>query len=86
VSAPRQQILPFPLLLSDAIIDHRRSLTAIGYAATFTFLLCVISVHRLRVGDIDVVGAIGDSLTAGNGVLAWTVLGCLTEYRGRSWR
>ncbi|XP_023933662.1 phospholipase B1, membrane-associated [Lingula anatina] len=43
------------------------------------------SVHRLRPGDIKVVAAMGDSLTAGNGILAWTVLGCLTEYRGRSW-
>ncbi|XP_067938740.1 phospholipase B1, membrane-associated-like isoform X2 [Watersipora subatra] len=43
------------------------------------------SVHKLRAGDIDVIAALGDSLTAGNGVLAWTVIGCLTEYRGRSW-
>ncbi|XP_066282973.1 phospholipase B1, membrane-associated-like [Branchiostoma lanceolatum] len=43
------------------------------------------SVHQLRPEDVDVVGAIGDSLTAGNGALAKTPLGLLTEYRGRSW-
>ncbi|CAH1264274.1 PLB1 [Branchiostoma lanceolatum] len=43
------------------------------------------SVHQLRPEDVDVVGAIGDSFTAGNGASAWTILGCLTEYRGRSW-
>lgn len=43
-------------------------------------------VHRLRVGDIKVVAAMGDSLTAANGARAWTVIGCLTNYRGTSWR
>jgi len=43
------------------------------------------SVHKLAVGDIDIVAALGDSLTAANGASAWTILGCLTEYRGRSW-
>lgn len=32
------------------------------------------SVHQLRPGDIDVVGAMGDSLTAGNGALATNIL------------
>lgn len=45
-----------------------------------------VAVHKLRVGDIDVISAMGDSLTAANGALAWTILGCLTEYRGRAWR
>lgn len=43
------------------------------------------SVHELRPGDIDVVGAIGDSLTAGNGALAVDVLQVLLEGRGQSW-
>jgi phospholipase B1, membrane-associated len=43
------------------------------------------SVHRLTPGDIKIVGAIGDSLTAANGAKASTLLGLLTEYRGISW-
>ncbi|GAB0096524.1 Phospholipase B [Sergentomyia squamirostris] len=40
------------------------------------------SVHQLRPGDIDIVGSIGDSLTAGHGVLATNVLEVLSENRG----
>ena len=43
------------------------------------------SVHRLRPSDINVVAALGDSLTAALGANAKTVLGLLFEYRGRSW-
>uniref|UniRef100_A0A1A9Z5W9 Phospholipase B1, membrane-associated n=1 Tax=Glossina pallidipes TaxID=7398 RepID=A0A1A9Z5W9_GLOPL len=43
------------------------------------------SVHRLRPGDIDIIGAMGDSLTAGNGILATTILQVSTENRGKSW-
>jgi len=43
-----------------------------------------ISVHALRPSDVRIVAAIGDSLTAGNGALAKTPLGLLTEYRGRA--
>ncbi|XP_066506519.1 phospholipase B1, membrane-associated [Hoplias malabaricus] len=45
------------------------------------------SVHTLRPGDIKVVGALGDSITAGNGVGAAQInlLGVMTEYRGLSW-
>jgi hypothetical protein len=39
----------------------------------------------LRPGDIDIVGAIGDSLTAGSGALALDVLQVLLEGRGVSW-
>jgi len=42
------------------------------------------SVHALRPSDVQVVAAIGDSLTAANGALALTPLGLLTEYRGRA--
>lgn len=43
------------------------------------------SVHKLTPGDIDVIGSIGDSLTAGNGAFALDVLQVLLEGRGASW-
>lgn len=43
------------------------------------------SVHMLRLGDIDIIGAIGDSLTAGNGIFALNELQVLIEGRGASW-
>lgn len=43
------------------------------------------SVHRLTPGDVDVVGAIGDSLTAANGAFAIDGLQTLLEGRGVSW-
>ncbi|XP_049917515.1 phospholipase B1, membrane-associated [Epinephelus moara] len=45
------------------------------------------SVHELRPGDIKVVAAVGDSLTAANGVGAKTdnLLLVANEYRGLSW-
>ncbi|XP_065082777.1 phospholipase B1, membrane-associated [Ochlerotatus camptorhynchus] len=43
------------------------------------------SVDRLRPGDIDIVGAIGDSLTAGNGAMATNMLEVLVENKGLSW-
>ncbi|KAM8833327.1 phospholipase B1, membrane-associated [Synchiropus picturatus] len=46
------------------------------------------SVHELRPGDIKVVAAVGDSLTAGNGVGATNstnLLLVINEYRGLSW-
>lgn len=43
------------------------------------------SVHRLRPGDIDVIGAMGDSLVAGNGALEEWALGTMIENRGVSW-
>lgn len=43
------------------------------------------SVHRLRPGDIDVVAAIGDSLTAGNGAMATNILQVFIENKGVSW-
>ncbi|XP_023012797.2 phospholipase B1, membrane-associated [Leptinotarsa decemlineata] len=43
------------------------------------------SVHRLRPGDIDVIGALGDSLVAGNGAMEEFALGTMIEYRGVSW-
>lgn len=43
------------------------------------------SIHRLRPGDIDVIGALGDSLIAGNGAMEEWALGTMIEYRGVSW-
>lgn len=43
------------------------------------------SVHKLRPGDIDIVGAIGDSLTAANGAFALDATQVLLEGRGVSW-
>jgi len=43
------------------------------------------SVHKLRPGDIDIIGALGDSLTAGNGALATKAVEIFKEYRGVSW-
>lgn len=42
------------------------------------------SVHKLRVGDINVIGAIGDSLFVGFGQLATDLPGVLVEERGNS--
>ncbi|XP_063160655.1 phospholipase B1, membrane-associated [Candoia aspera] len=46
-----------------------------------------ISVHNLRPGDIKVIGALGDSITAANGAgsLPHNIIDVLTEYRGLSW-
>jgi hypothetical protein len=41
------------------------------------------SVHKLRPGDVRVVGAMGDSITAGVGTKATTILGMLVEFRGK---
>ncbi|CAB1343107.1 unnamed protein product [Coregonus sp. 'balchen'] len=47
------------------------------------------SVHALRPGDIKVIAAVGDSLTAGNGVGSGSsvnnLLDVQTQYRGLSW-
>jgi hypothetical protein len=43
------------------------------------------SVHALRPGDINVVGSMGDSITAACGEKARTILGLLLEFRGQSW-
>ncbi|XP_005177659.3 phospholipase B1, membrane-associated [Musca domestica] len=43
------------------------------------------SVHRLRPGDIDIIAAMGDSLTAGNGVIATNLMQVIHENRGVVW-
>ncbi|XP_061386062.1 phospholipase B1, membrane-associated-like [Musca vetustissima] len=52
------------------------------------------SVHRLRPGDIDIIAAMGDSLTAGTAIMSESLLDDIAEYRGvvstggglRDWR
>jgi hypothetical protein len=44
-----------------------------------------ISVHKLRPGDIDIVAAIGDSLTVASGAMAFDVIHALVEQQGVSW-
>lgn len=43
------------------------------------------SVNKLTPSDIKVVAALGDSITAGTGIDALTVIGLFLEYRGKSW-
>jgi hypothetical protein len=43
------------------------------------------SVHALRPGDIQVIAALGDSLTAANGAGGQSLLEVLLQYRGMSW-
>lgn len=43
------------------------------------------SVHRLRPGDIQVIGAIGDSLTTASGALSYRLGHMFTENRGLAW-
>lgn len=43
------------------------------------------SAHTVRPGDIDIVAAIGDSLTAGNGAFATNILQVFIENKGVSW-
>ncbi|EDW12205.2 phospholipase B1, membrane-associated [Drosophila mojavensis] len=42
------------------------------------------SVERLRPGDIDIVASIGDSLSAGNGIVSRNALDLINEFRGLS--
>ncbi|XP_023175086.2 phospholipase B1, membrane-associated [Drosophila hydei] len=42
------------------------------------------SVERLRPGDIDIIASIGDSLSAGNGIVSSNMVDLLKEFRGFS--
>jgi len=44
-----------------------------------------VSVHHLKPKDINVIAAMGDSITAGNGAGAWVLAEVFLEYRGLSW-
>lgn len=41
--------------------------------------------HQLKPGDIDIIGALGDSLTAGSGIFATNFLHLFVESRGAVW-
>lgn len=69
---PFPKSMPFPCLNSTGVGIGRSSVRP-------------TSVHKLRPGDIDVVGAMGDSLIAGNGAMEEWALGTMIEYRGISW-
>lgn len=43
------------------------------------------SAHTVRPGDVDIIAALGDSLTAGNGALATNILQVFVENKGVSW-
>lgn len=43
------------------------------------------TVHKLTPFDADLVGALGDSITAGFGALSLDLIHMFTEYRGISW-
>jgi len=43
------------------------------------------SIHKLRPGDITVVAALGDSITAALGASSKSLLDLVTEFRGESW-
>ena len=49
-------------------------------------IVVFVVVDALKAGDIDIVAALGDSLTAANGAGATGILGVLFEWRGNSWR
>ncbi|XP_065358720.1 phospholipase B1, membrane-associated [Calliphora vicina] len=42
------------------------------------------SVHSLRPGDIDIIGALGDSITAGTAMMSKNVLQIFIEFRGQT--
>nr|XP_054604128.1 phospholipase B1, membrane-associated [Nothobranchius furzeri] len=75
---------------------HLREASPLSPALTGTELPCEdlssspstpTSVHELRPGDIRVIAAVGDSLTAGNGIASGPndILDVLRQYRGLSW-
>jgi len=65
-----------------AYVDSRMDFQCAGLGPSPTV---PTSVHQLKPGDIHVVGAIGDSLTAASGAKAATIIGMLTQNRGVSW-
>ncbi|NXM74715.1 PLB1 Phospholipase, partial [Serilophus lunatus] len=43
------------------------------------------SVHSLKPADVKIIAALGDSLTAGSGIVSDTLEDVVTQYRGLSW-
>ncbi|XP_061843241.2 phospholipase B1, membrane-associated-like [Nerophis lumbriciformis] len=87
---------PFVRTKGNSPINHTSSAFPPVHPTTGTKIPCEdgspsdstpTSVHELRPGDIRVVAAIGDSLTAGNGIGSsqTNIVDVLTQYRGLSW-
>nr|XP_006820485.1 PREDICTED: phospholipase B1, membrane-associated-like [Saccoglossus kowalevskii] len=68
------------LLLTVMRIQHKFDCEIIPRSTTRP-----TSVHELTPGDIDIVAALGDSITAGNGAGASNPIQVIREYRGLSW-
>ncbi|KAM6912234.1 phospholipase B1, membrane-associated [Xenentodon cancila] len=77
-----QEVVSRAFALTDPVMGTEIPCTNRGPSPTTP-----MSVHELRPADIQVVAAVGDSLTAANGVGAKTnnILLLLNEYRGLSW-
>uniref|UniRef100_G1KUV6 Phospholipase B1, membrane-associated n=1 Tax=Anolis carolinensis TaxID=28377 RepID=G1KUV6_ANOCA len=78
----------FPMELQIEPRSQERSLgTAIPCSDRTPSDTIPASVHNLRPGDIKVISALGDSITAGNGAGSsrLNVIDVLTQYRGLSW-
>ncbi|XP_072545003.1 phospholipase B1, membrane-associated [Salminus brasiliensis] len=75
-NSPSADLQPVPMMGTSLSCTHKSPSSSVP-----------TSVHALRPADITVVGALGDSLTAGNGVGAAqnNLLDVLKEYRGLSW-
>ncbi|XP_033334974.2 phospholipase B1, membrane-associated [Megalopta genalis] len=79
--------IAYPLMYSGIrsqpqISDHVPFPCNVTYGRSFS---APESVHRLRPGDIDIVGGLGDSLVAGSGALEEFAIGTFIEARGVSW-
>jgi len=66
-------------------IAQSKSERAVLPCTPYTPAGAATSVHALSPGQVEVVAAIGDSLSAANGAKAKSILGLLDECRGVSW-
>ncbi|KAM6915452.1 phospholipase B1, membrane-associated-like [Xenentodon cancila] len=87
---------PFVRTEGNSPSHHHSEASPASQALTGTEMLCrdlgpsastPTSVHELRPGDIKVVAAVGDSLTAGNGIASSpnNIIDVMRQYRGLSW-
>ncbi|XP_008311698.1 phospholipase B1, membrane-associated [Cynoglossus semilaevis] len=87
---------PFLRTEDNSPTDRHSPVSPLLYSVTGTEMLCEdlgpsdsvpTTVHELRPVDVSVVAALGDSLTAGNGIASSpeNILDVLRQYRGLSW-
>ncbi|KAG8123372.1 hypothetical protein E2320_018721, partial [Naja naja] len=79
---------PFPVVSQTEAQPHKMNFgTIIPCSDRSPSNTVPVSVHNLRPGDIKVIGALGDSITAANGAgaLPHNIIDVLTQYRGLSW-